>query len=201
MDAMQGIGANIGKFAPLAMAPLGLIQNIMAGKQQQDFYSKIMAQEKATQAKLTPEAIAAGTAKLNAPLTLALQHAVGNGVQADLAQRGLSNAPGIYTEAMAQGLAPYAQQNQMAALRAYLESTGQGHIQLPAGFRPPPGMDMTGIIRMLMAMRKPQADQGDQQGLGGLIQGWNNATIPDGSQTTMPSGTINDAMYPQQGSE
>jgi hypothetical protein len=196
MDAMQGIGQNIGKFAPLAMAPLGLIQNIMAGRQQQDFYNQVMQQEKATQAKLTPEAIAAGTSKLTAPLTLALQHAVGNGVQADLAQRGLSQSPGIYAEAMAQGLAPYAQQNQMAALRAYLESTGQGHIQLPAGFRPPPGMDMTGIIRMLMQLRQPQG----QQQLGGLVQGLDNATIPSGSDT-MWNTSPSDAQYPQQGSE
>jgi hypothetical protein len=75
-----------------------------------------------------PEKLAAMAAKLQKPLDNALVQGVTNTVQGDLAQRGLSQAPGIFAATESQALAPYQQQNANTALQAVMASLG-----LPAG--------------------------------------------------------------------
>lgn len=71
-----------------------------------------------------PEAISAIAAKLQQPLSTGLTQGVGNVVNAQMAEQGLSQAPGIQSQVMSQALAPYQQQNQEMALQAALQAIG-----------------------------------------------------------------------------
>jgi hypothetical protein len=89
----------------------------LAGKEksimdQQIYYSK------------HPEAISAVAAKLQQPLSQGLTQGVGNVVNADLAEQGLSQAPGIQSQVLSQALAPAQLQEQQMALQAALQAIG-----------------------------------------------------------------------------
>lgn len=59
-----------------------------------------------------------------APLSQALTQTVTNQVQGDMAERGLSQAPGIFAGSESQALAPFVQQNYNTALQAVLSQLG-----------------------------------------------------------------------------
>jgi hypothetical protein len=71
-----------------------------------------------------PELISKMATAEAAPLSQALQQSIGNTVQASMAERGLSQAPGIFAASQAQALAPYQQQNYNTALNAVLSQLG-----------------------------------------------------------------------------
>lgn len=73
-----------------------------------------------------PDKLAALVAKFQKPLDNSLVQGVDNRVQADMAQRGLSQAPGIFAATESQALAPYEQQNQQTAMNAVLQMLGIG---------------------------------------------------------------------------
>lgn len=100
----------------------GEIGNILEARkksQYQNFINDLM---------MHPEKLAAMAAKLQKPLDNSLVQGVTNTVQGDLAQRGLSQAPGIFAATESQALAPYQQQNANTALQAVMSMLG-----LPAG--------------------------------------------------------------------
>jgi hypothetical protein len=103
------------------LAGAGLIGNLITQKQRSDELSYIQNQQKALQ---DPTKLAAQVAAATQPLDRALTESVGNVVSGNLAEQGLSQAPGIQAQALAQGLAPFQQQNQQTALQLVLERLG-----------------------------------------------------------------------------
>ena len=109
----------------------------------------------------TPQQAAAQINSMTQPLNQQLIDSVTNPTQAYLAERGLSQAPGIQASAIAQGLAPYEQQNQQLASQSW-----QALNQLPF-YAPqpgaPPGVNFPqtagfgGIASLLM--NQPRAPQ------------------------------------------
>jgi len=84
-------------------------------------------------ANLTPAQVTAGISGLEQPLSSGLTSGVGNLVSGQLAERGLSQAPGIQASSLAQALAPFQQQEQQMATNAYFQQLG-----LPISSRPSP---------------------------------------------------------------
>lgn len=112
----------IGEILPiiqLATAGAGLGGNIMSSIQQGD-----VASQAAKNAKLTPGQLGTMVSGAEQPLDRSLINTVNNQVQADMASRGLAEAPGIFGATEAQALAPYQQQNQQTALQLILEKLG-----------------------------------------------------------------------------
>jgi hypothetical protein len=89
-------------------------------------------------ANLTPAQFSARVASAERPIDNSLVQAVNNSVQADMASRGLAQAPGIFAGEEAQALAPYAQQNYQTALNQVMEQLGL----LPKGQNLTPAMAM-----------------------------------------------------------
>lgn len=116
----------------LGMAGSGSIGNILANRSRNQVLSKEMAQMDALN-KLTPAQITAGISSLQQPLSGNLINNVTNMTQGKLAERGLSQAPGIFGTEIAQGLAPYQLQEQQLAQDAYFKKLG-----LPISARPSP---------------------------------------------------------------
>lgn len=71
-----------------------------------------------------PEAVANLVAQDTKPLSSGLTSAVSNVVNANLAEQGLSQAPGIQTQVLSQALAPYQQQEQQFAIQEAFKSLG-----------------------------------------------------------------------------
>lgn len=96
----------------------GELGNILEGQKQssyQNFLLKIMQ---------NPQLLAQMINKATAPLSQALVQNVTNGVQGNLATRGLATSPGIFASTESQALAPYVLQNQQQAEQAVLSSLG-----------------------------------------------------------------------------
>lgn len=128
MDGLSGIISSLGqnnnwqKLLTGGMAASGEVGNILEEKKKADYQNFIMGILK------NPAKLAQMTAQIQQPLSQGLTQSVDNGVQANLASRGLSQAPGIFAASEGQALAPFIQQNQQTALQAVLQSLG-----LPAG--------------------------------------------------------------------
>lgn len=127
-------GSSDGGGSPLWMKLLlggmlgtGEIGNIIEERKRAAYQNQLMQLIK-DPAKLTQMVL-----KAQRPLDNALVQAVNNRVQADMASRGLAQAPGVFAASQAQALAPFIQENQNAAMQQVLASLG-----LPAGtFRQP----------------------------------------------------------------
>ena len=91
-------------------------------------YKKMQYQNYVMDLMKNPQKLAALVAKLQQPLNNGLTQAVGNQVQGNMAERGLSQAPGVFAASESQALAPYYQQNQNAALQSVMQMLG-----MPAG--------------------------------------------------------------------
>jgi hypothetical protein len=100
----------------------GTLANILQGIKQNSYQNQILNLFK------NPGQLAALVAKLQQPLNNGLTQAVGNQVQGNLAERGLSQAPGVFAASESQALAPYYQQNQNEAMNAVMQLLG-----MPAG--------------------------------------------------------------------
>lgn len=117
---------------------VGEVGNIIEAQKQASYQNYIMNLMK------NPAAFAALVTKMTQPLNQGLTQAVGNQVQGNLAERGLSQAPGIFAATESQALAPYYQQEQNQATSALLQLLG-----LPAGtFKSP--SNNSGALQMFL---------------------------------------------------
>lgn len=142
----------------LALAGSGSIGNILANRSRNQVLSKEMAQMQAL-TNLTPDAMMKGINALKTPLSSNLVSSVGNTVQGNMASRGLSQAPGIFAQAMGQGLAPYELQSQQMAMDAYFKKLGLPISARPSPFGPFPNQTNTSqlwqsLMQQFMGLNK-----------------------------------------------
>src|SRR5262249_1839402 len=104
-----------------------------------------------------PEAIAALTSKLEQPLDQGLIKGVGNVVNASLAEQGLSQAPGIQSQVLAQALAPYKQTSQQMAMMEALKAIGLPTEALNALQGVKGGLDLSQILKSVLPQPNPTA--------------------------------------------
>lgn len=133
---------------PLAQVGTGVagtVGNIEANSARNQVLQSEMAQMNTLQ-NLTPTQEAAGIAQFQRPLSQALTSAVGNTVQGQLSERGLSEAPGIYATQLSQALSPYQLQLQQQAQQAYFQSLGLPISARPSPFGPFPNQTNTSSI-------------------------------------------------------
>jgi hypothetical protein len=130
----------IQKFMPWVLAGggvAGTVGNIQGNQARNAVLSAEMARMNAYN-KLTPAQVTEGITSLEQPLSKNLTNAVGNTVQGQLAERGLSQAPGIFASSLAQGIAPYQLQEQQLAQQAYFQKLGLPISAQPSPFGPFP---------------------------------------------------------------
>ena len=169
----SGGGSPLGAILSGVNVGMGEIGNLLAGRQQQQLYNQINAPLKAFQA-LTPAQLTAKIQSAEAPESQAEFQNIGNQVQADMASRGLAQAPGLFASAEVQALAPWEQQRYQTALQQVMQQ-----YQIPLQYQYmlsqllPKGQPMTPAIQLLL------------QQLGKLNAG-GGTSITGGS--TMPGG-------------
>lgn len=134
---LAGFLKAIAPYAGLGSAGMGVIGNIQANSARNSVLNAEMARMNAYN-RLTPGQVATGISQLERPLDSNLLHSVGNAVSGQLAERGLSQAPGIQAEALAQGLAPYQLQEQQLAQQAFFQKLGLPIQAQPSPFGPFP---------------------------------------------------------------
>lgn len=172
-EAIPGMGSTGGssgggwmsKVLPLILAGSGIagtVGNVQANAARNKVLSSEMAQMEAL-TKLTPSQIASGIASLQAPLSKNLTNSVSNSVQGELANRGLSQAPGIYASSLAQGIAPYQLQEQQLAQDAYFKKLGLPIQARPSPFGPFPNTTNTSQIWQQLMQRYMGQGGGKQQ--------------------------------------
>lgn len=116
---MPDVLGNVGKIVGIGGAGAGLIGNIMNAITRGKAIGSLEGYE-----KLSPEQLASKVSGATKPLDQALVENIQNQVQADVASRGLAQAPGIFAAEESQALAPAEQQNQQVALQLILRQMG-----------------------------------------------------------------------------
>jgi hypothetical protein len=171
MDALPAIisGSSYG---------FGTIGNIIEQQKKAAYQNKIMSLLN------NPAALAAMAAKLQKPLDAGLTQAVTNQVQGNMAERGLSQAPGIFAASESQALAPYVQQNQQTAMNAVLQLLG-----LPAGSFSQPSNNSGSLQMFMNSLKNIGGGGGGAGGTGGFTQfpwdlGGQNTTPDWGTPST-----------------
>jgi hypothetical protein len=207
-DALKSIGGFFGKAAPTiagGTAISGLIGNIISSITRGRQVSNLESAEKKF-ANLTPEQLAGLVSRAEAPLSQDLLQTVGNTVQADMASRGLAQAPGIFAAAETQDLAPYRIQEQQKALELVLKQMGlpieyaRAIIEATGG-----NADVSKVLAMLMNMNKGGGGVPDTSGIpsdtGSILEQIIASQIPGGIPgstpptlpgTDLPGGTSGD---------
>jgi hypothetical protein len=142
-------GKGISTLAELGATGAGLAGNLSADRQRSE--AAALAQKNAN---LTPQQLAQMVSGAQQPLNAALVQAVTGNVNANLAEQGLSQAPGLIATAESQALAPFQQNNQQAALQLVLQKLG-----LPAEFARtiPPNSNLAPLLAMLFKGGSPSA--------------------------------------------
>jgi hypothetical protein len=135
-------GKGLGEIAGLGATGAGLVGNLAADRQR----SKAAKLAQAN-ANLTPAQLAGRVNAATLPLNANLVQAITGNVNANMAEQGLSQAPGLQAAAIAQGLAGPEQAQQQAALQLVMRQLG-----LPAEFAStiPPNSPLAPLIAMLM---------------------------------------------------
>jgi hypothetical protein len=116
----------------LGLAGSGAVGNILANNSRNNVLGQQTGYTKYLQ-NLTPTQISDMISQYQKPLSNSLINNVSNTTQAQLASRGLSQAPGIFASSLAQGIAPYELQEQQLAQQALFQKLG-----LPIQSRPSP---------------------------------------------------------------
>lgn len=151
-------GVDWGKIFNLGTGTLGLISNISSNRQKNKLINEYLARQRYLQS-LTPEQHMAGIRRFQQPLSAGLTSGVENLVQASMAERGLSQAPGIFSQVLSQALAPYLLRQQDSAQDAYFRSLGVGGdssgLLNAAGLYTP--SNTTNIWRDLLSRFRPSA--------------------------------------------
>ena len=128
-QAFSSIGSfftNPSNLTPLisgSTAGLGLLGNLISGVESQKEQNLLTNQQNKI-ANLTPAQLTQMVQGAEAPINQGLIQDVGNTVQADVASRGLSQAPGIFASEESQALAPYEEQNYQTALTQVMQQLG-----------------------------------------------------------------------------
>lgn len=129
---MDGLSSIISSIAPQAAAPAPLWQQLLTGgmfgagelgnllqENKQNSY-----QNSLLNLMNNPQALTNKVLQAEQPISNSLTQAVTNQVQAQMASRGLAQAPGIFATTESQALAPFQQQNYQTALQQVLASLG-----------------------------------------------------------------------------
>jgi hypothetical protein len=148
MSNLTSAGGPLSKILPAILAGtgiLGTVGNIQGNQARNAVLNQQMALTK-KYANLTPAQISSGVTGLEQPLSKDLTNTVGNTVQGQLAERGLSQAPGIFASSLGQGLAPYQLQEQQLAQDAYFKALGLPISSRPSPFGPFPQQTNTSAI-------------------------------------------------------
>jgi hypothetical protein len=165
MEALSGIGQffgspagkGIGELAGLGSAGAGLIGNLDAEKQRQQTLNTIKSNEALL---ANPQALASDVAQTTQPLNANLVQSVGNSVNANLAEQGLSQSPGITASVLTQSLAPYEQQNQQQALTILMQRLG---LPIEYGKALLGGLPTSSNLAPLLALLQKSAGSGTGQ--------------------------------------
>ena len=126
-DALASIGSffsspsfkTISEIGGLGATGLGLASNIQADQQR-----SAAARAAQNNMNLSPAKLSAMVSSGTQPLNAGLVQAITGNVNANLAEQGLSEAPGLIATATSQALAPFEQQNQNTALQLVLQKLG-----------------------------------------------------------------------------
>lgn len=135
-------GKGLGEVAGLGATGAGLVGNLSADRQR-----AAAAKQAQVNAALTPQQLGAQVTQATQPLNAGLVQAISGNVDANMAEKGLSQAPGLQAEAIAQALAGPEQQNQQTAMQLVLQRLG-----LPAELLKsiPPNSNLSPLLAMLM---------------------------------------------------
>jgi len=135
-------GKGLSEIAGLGATGAGLVGNLAAEHQRAKAAS--LAEKNAN---LTPQQLGTMVSGATQPLDRALVQAVTGNVNANLAEQGLSQAPGLIATATSQALAPFEQQKEQTALQLVLRKLG-----LPAEFAAtiPQNAQMAPLLALLM---------------------------------------------------
>lgn len=154
------------------MTGAGEIGNLLADRKR----AALLDQENKW-ASLTPQQLSAKIAAGTQPLSQGLTQSVGNVVQAQMGERGLAQAPGIFSANLSQALAPFYQQNQETALQAILRQMG---IPIQEAALLPGQANMGNLVAMLLkSFQTPSSSSGS--GVSSSPVDW--SAVPD---VTMP---------------
>lgn len=169
MDAIANLGGLFGgggggttptwmKILLGALTGTGEIGNILAGRERAK-EADVLKQAQRRFANLTPEQLSSLVLRAERPLEAGLTQNVGNVVQASLAERGLSQAPGIFGATLSQALAPYELEQRRQALELVFKQLG-----LPIEYANailqslPKETNMAPLLALLLSsVRKPAA--------------------------------------------
>lgn len=134
-------GKGISTLAGLGATGAGLYGNLSAEGQR-----AAAAKQAQANANLTPQQLGGQVASATQPLNAQLVQAITGNVNANMAEQGLSQAPGLQAQAIASGLAGPEQQNQQTAMQLVLARLG-----LPAEFAKtiPQNANLAPLLAML----------------------------------------------------
>src|ERR1035441_1240986 len=161
------------------MAGAGTIGNLIEAKKKADYQNYI------NDLMQHPEKLAALVQKMQKPMDNALVQGVTNQVQGNMAERGLSQAPGIFAASQSQALAPYEQQNYNTALSSVMNMLG-----MPAGTFGQ-SQNNSGAWQMFMKTLQP----GGGGGGGGSSQGGGFSDFNMGPPVAPPTTTPSDLPW------
>jgi hypothetical protein len=173
-------GKGLGEVAGLGATGAGLVGNLMADRQR-----AAAANAARANMNLTPAQLGAQVSSATQPLNNALVQAVTGNVNSNLAEQGLSEAPGLIATATSQALAPFQQQNQQTALQLVLQKLG-----LPAEFARtiPQNAQLAPLLALLMhGFGTPNAPAASSSGFTPATQP--NLLQLTGGATPMQPGT------------
>jgi hypothetical protein len=156
------------------MAGAGTIGNILEQRKKMEYQNYI------NDLMQHPEKLAALVQKMQKPMDNALVQGVTNQVQGNMAERGLSQAPGIFAASQSQALAPYEQQNYNTALSSVMNMLG-----MPAGTFGQP-QNNSGALQMFMKTLQPGGGGGgaSQGGGGNYGLSFSDTGVNDWTQMT-----------------
>lgn len=170
-----------------ATAGAGLIGNIMNSITRGKQVGKLEDAEKKF-ASLTPEQLAGLVSRAQQPLGQDLLQTVGNTVQADMANRGLAESPGVFAATESQALAPYKIEQQRMALELVMKQLGlpieyaKAVMDAAGG-----GTDMSKVLAMLMNLNNSSGSAGGGD-FSSLTLGPGYDTEPSDFPSTQPGG-------------
>lgn len=153
---------------------MGTIGNIQANRSRNAVLKQQMDYTKFLQ-NMTPAEMIKQITALERPLSQNLISNVGNTVQGQLGERGLSQAPGIYASSLAQGLAPYQLQEQQMAQDAFFKKLGLPISARPSPFGPFPATTNTSQIWQAL-MSRFMGQGGGRNQVPGAVSGGESIT-------------------------
>lgn len=185
--------ANLGTTLSGLNVGMGALGNLLAGRQQQQAYNEFSNQEKAI-ANMSPADLTKRIQAAEAPINQGLIQGVDNSVQADLASRGLAQAPGIFASEESQAIAPILQGNYNTALSQVMQ---QLNIPLQYAYvlnqYLPKGQPLTPSAMMFLQSLSKRLNGGGGGGGGFPTTGPNppsdTPVLPDWAGSTAPTDT------------